>query len=120
MCFKQLHIQPGDGYIVGNERAASWLRGPAIVIRRPYMDAAARLAMWMDFDVRLFDGFCVCVLGEHDFIVPPVRASGHSLQKECLHEWILSLGAELINPHTKVRKSSSDQRTDYKLCTSNK
>ena len=74
------------------------------MIRRAYMEAAARLALWTDFDIRLFDAFCVCLLGEDELTERsgPGLVHSKSLQKRFLFEWLLALSAQLIDPHTKV------------------
>jgi hypothetical protein len=46
---EQLEIQTRDDYVLSGERVAPWLRGGCVVIRRGYMEAAARLAMWAEF-----------------------------------------------------------------------
>jgi hypothetical protein len=67
---RRLRIRREDGFVVGSEKPLrrgfwcfSWLGsqergGETVVIRRQAMEAAARLAMWEDFDVRAMDAFC--------------------------------------------------------------
>ena len=84
------------------------------------MEAAARLAVWADIDIRMLDAFCVCLLGEDDVLHHEPPPAGNkdvsvlvsvdaptmvgSLQKRNLREWLLALACELIDPRTKVLK----------------
>jgi hypothetical protein len=57
-----LRITQTDGFYLSTERLPGSGRALGL-IRKAYMDAAALLGMWKDFDVQHFDAFCVSVQG---------------------------------------------------------
>ena len=117
----QLHIKPADGYMITGERVAPWLKRGTVVIRKVYMEAAAKLAMWADFDVRLLDAFCVCLLGD-EYVEAPAsigfslaaasKVPERSVQQTRLREWLLALSMELLDPRIEELSSRSDAKIE--------
>lgn len=117
---ERLQIRSQDGFYLSTERLPSWRRrasagvgaGDLCVLRRGYVEAAARLDLWLDFDVRAFDALCVCLQGEPQpapAIAPgdgfgrtPSSASSAAVLRSpqyCrLCEWLLELSARLLDP----------------------
>jgi hypothetical protein len=123
----QLLVQQADGYVLSGERVAPWIRRGFVVIRRGYMEAAARLAMWADFDLRLFDAFCVCLIGDEYVEAEADEAlilgcspqqPQRSLQHVLLREWLLTLCMQLLDPRVQELSFRSDVRIErYALVT---
>ena len=92
---RQLKITKEDGYFLTSERPFWWQRSKeAIFLRRIHIEAAARLALGQEFDVPLFDAFCLSLEdGKED-------GKKGTLEDRylALAEWLLELGAELIRP----------------------
>jgi hypothetical protein len=90
-----LGITRQHGFVLGSERAPLWRRREDITfMQRSFMEAAGRLALFQDFDVTLFDNFCVCV-----------KSSSRRGWKENrvqygrLCEWLLEISKECLLPN---------------------
>ena len=57
----RLRIRRQDGFLLSSERAPWWTTARFTVIQRTYLEAAAQLGLFRDFDVFQFDAFCLCV-----------------------------------------------------------
>jgi hypothetical protein len=110
----ELRIQRADGYLVGGERPSMWARRePVGYLRKGYVEAAAKLGMWEDFDVKSVDALCVSLLGDEfsesnaldqAFSVTAPLAEQRQLSKEAygrLCEWLLQLSDSLLDPGPK-------------------
>jgi hypothetical protein len=87
---ERLRIRPVDGYLLSDERAPLWpLRADATRIARPAMDAAVRLALLRDFDVRQLDAFCAALQGAE--------------QQVRLRRWLLDLSLQILDPDEPPR-----------------
>jgi hypothetical protein len=96
--------------------------------RRSHLEAAARLALWEDFDCKSFDALCVSLLGEDseahavkapqdrlgdprdtDFALFSHTAESHGL----LCTWLLSICEELLDPRLgraqPISRAGSDE-----------
>ena len=88
---QELKISKKDGYFLGSERPSFWTGSKeALFLRRNHLEAAARLELGQDFDVALFDAFCLSLERE--------------TKTECedrylaLGEWLLRISEGLIRP----------------------
>ena len=117
----RLRIRREDGHLLSIERPPVWKRQKDAVaytiIPKSQMDAAARLALLHDFDIYLFDAFCLGLECEARAASPqrshfsrgPGR--GHdrrTVQYAALCEWLLDLSAMLLKPHCLVHSSDAD------------
>jgi hypothetical protein len=95
-----LHITAADGFLLTSERSAirPYLhldRKKAVVIQRSFVEAAARLSLFQDFDTHQFDAFCICLRcsngeDEREDSVPP--------EYYALCSWLLDICTYLIRP----------------------
>ena len=86
---EDLQIRIKDGYFLGSERPSFWNRKREMVLlRRSHLEAAARLALSQEYDVHLFDAFCLSLEGE-----------GSPTNKyPALRKWLLDISVALIRP----------------------
>jgi hypothetical protein len=94
---KELKLTNQDGYYLTSERPSYWNRSKEVIyVRRIHIEAAARLALGQDFDVPLFDAFCLSLEGEkteNEIIM------GRNDDKYlAVAEWLLEISADLIKP----------------------
>ena len=112
----ELGIERTDGYLVGGERPSMWARRGAVgYLRKGYVEAAARLWVWEDFDVKSLDALCVTLLGDEvsdsdmsGSLSPPREdvelgqevARGPARQEAYgrLCEWLLRVSEALLDP----------------------
>ena len=98
---ERLKIRLRDGFALSSESAGSsvvwrpWRRGssPAsehTIISRSYVEAAARLALFHDFDVNYLDAFCLCLECACTSTSLPTR-SGPVTPIEAACDWILEV-----------------------------
>ena len=105
---KIFKISRDDGFLLNSEKPP-WLRRQRegyTVLRKDYLEAAARLALFMDFDVAKFDALCVCLeySGLND--AHPTSTSktfsreppGPSTCLAAIHLWLLEISKKLIEP----------------------
>jgi hypothetical protein len=98
----KLLIEKKHGFILQNERAPFFTNNKKIVfLNRVYVEAATRIDMHADFDLRSFDALCHCL----DFrdLVPvsenvATMRDVSSLQYGALCKWLLQVSKELIDP----------------------
>ena len=107
----RLHITAADGFFLPSERSRgfSWVchrgRKQPMVIQQSFVEAAARLSLFQDFDIHQFDAFCLCLRcsrGSYD--------DGDSAPSEyfALCDWLLDICSVLIRP---VQQSLSYSET---------
>ncbi len=94
-------LRKWDGFVLTSESPPFWYRRDRTVfILSSEIEAAARLALRMDFDVRSFDAFCHCV--EYSPFTlkkdSPSPAKEGSPQYNALCDWILAQCRKLIEP----------------------
>mmetsp|Transcript_4921 Transcript_4921/g.10911 ORF Transcript_4921/g.10911 Transcript_4921/m.10911 type:complete len:912 (+) Transcript_4921:5124-7859(+) len=97
----RLCITAADGFMLTSERSRSasavceHLRQP-VIIQRSFVEAAARLSLFQDFDIHQFDAFCICLQcssgGDENTAnsVPPAYYA--------LCDWLLEICRTLIKP----------------------
>jgi hypothetical protein len=103
---QQLKISKKDGYYVGSERPSLWTgSGDVFFLRRNHLEAAARLALLQDFDVALFDAFCLSLESE-------TKTVGYD-RYHALGEWLLRISEGLIRPEL----SSNSKRGRHSSAT---
>ena len=111
---ERLHITARDGFLLGAERpplACWWAQRPAVVwLRKAHVEAAAQLDMQHDFDPHLVDALCLCLRSDEPAGEPPTAPSGSRLplqaegaagmseQRASVHEWLLGLARDLLDP----------------------
>jgi hypothetical protein len=98
----KLLIEKKHGFILQNEKNLFFTNAKNIVfLNQIYVEAAARINMHEDFDLRSFDALCHCLdfkaqipISEH----AAVRSKVTSLQYEALCTWLLQVSKDLIDP----------------------
>ena len=87
----ELHLRAKDGFYLTSERPSFFHRGDeAVFCRRSHVEAAARLALGQDFEVHLFDAFCLELEGD--------RACSSKNRVEAVRQWLLNISVALISP----------------------
>jgi hypothetical protein len=98
---KRLYLCKQDGFYLSYEAGPLWRRrDQTIFILRNEMEAAARLSLLQDFDVKSFDAFCHCI-EYSDLILHRGRfeqANSSSYQCDALYDWLLETCRILIEP----------------------
>ena len=108
----RLRITAVDGYLLTSERSnvflglrQQWQKRRSVIIQRSFVEAAARLLLFQDFDIHQFDAFCICLRcsrggdeSVHDTTAPP--------EYYTLCDWLLDICTTLVRPalagHGKV------------------
>ena len=95
-----LQITAADGFLLSSERSAyrPYLhleRKKIVVIQRSFVEAAARLSLFQNFDTHQFDAFCICLRcsngdSEREDSIPPEYCA--------LCSWLLDICTYLIKP----------------------
>ena len=106
----KLAITKRDGFLVGAEGGyfsslMQWQQ--MVIIRTPFMDAAARLSLYKDFDVHHFDVLCAYLQDREP-------------QQTNLRTWVLEVCEFLLDPaeaDTDYYKSSTDKAESLKKIT---
>ena len=106
----RLRITRRDGFVLSSEgppllwrwrgRRGSRRRSLGFV-QKGHAEAAARLALFQDFDVYQFDGFCLSFEGERGSSESRM-GSGEKHQYELLGDWLLELSSALIRPEVCI------------------
>ncbi len=97
----RLQITRQNGFILSSESVPFWQSGnDFIVVQKSHAEAAARLSLFMEFDVNQFDAFCLCLEGELGGYSTSVKNLGQNRtqQYDLLCEWILEVATYLIRP----------------------
>ncbi len=110
----KLRITAADGFLLSSDRSRGfsvscqqWQRGQPVFIQRTFMEAAARLSMFQDFDIHQFDAFCIflrCSRGDNE-------GSERSATPEydALCNWLLVVCKALISPAlTRIGEAGGD------------
>jgi hypothetical protein len=118
---KRFKISRDDGFLLSSEDAPwlVWRSGGYIVVKRDYLEAAARLALLLDFDLLKFDGLCLSLECLNDpspkrlpgalFAgAPPGPCAGFV----ALQEFLLEISKELIRP-TQVTHANGEPALDF-------
>ena len=108
----KLLLQKAHGFYLSSERAPLLQRREQTVfILKTELEAAARLALFQDFDLKSFDALCHRIeysmfLGQRlNKIYPTVAdSSSQSPQYAALCEWLLEIGTALIEPLILCKK----------------
>jgi hypothetical protein len=91
---RMLGITRQHGFVLSSERIPLWRRREDITfMQKSFMEAAGRLALFQDFDVTLFDNFCVCVKSSSRM----GRESREHYDRLC--EWLLEISKECLSPN---------------------
>ena len=99
---RRLCLSHNDGFYLSYEAAPLWRRREQTVfIMRNEMEAAARLSLLQDFDVKSFDAFCHCI--EYSgFVLNRAQNSAQRVPKaeqySALCNWLLEVCKDLIEP----------------------
>jgi hypothetical protein len=101
----RLEVTRKNGFILNSESVPFWQNSKHfILIQKCHAEAAARLSMYMDFDVNQFDAFCLCLEGDLGGYQIDSEISKHNLvgnrtrQYNFLCDWLLEIGINLIRP----------------------
>ena len=99
---ERLRLGKRDGFFLSYEGGPLWRRRERTVfLLRNEVEAAARLSLLREFDLRSFDAFCHC-LEYSVFIlersVPDRGAAASAAQYVALCEWLLEVACFLIEP----------------------
>ena len=100
---RRLGLRNRDGFYLSYEAGPLWRRRDrSVFILRNEMEAAARLSLLLEFDVKSFDAFCHC-LEYSNFVLRRGEAGGGRdgaapPQYEALCEWLLETCRGLIEP----------------------
>jgi hypothetical protein len=99
----RLRITAADGFLLTSERSRGvpavcqhLHRNSPVVIQRSFVESAARLSLFQDFDLHQFDAFCICLRcskgGDEN--------SENSAPPEyyALCDWLLDICRDLIKP----------------------
>jgi hypothetical protein len=100
----RLRITAADGFLLTSERSSGfsascqhWHRSPPVVIQRSFVESAARLSLFQDFDIHQFDAFCICLrcsrgIGDENAenSAPP--------EYYALCDWLLDICRALVRP----------------------
>jgi hypothetical protein len=99
----RLQITAADGFLLTSERNSGlslvcwrWQTKQPVIIQRSFVEAAARLSLFQDFDIHQLDAFCICLRcsrGENENLehsAPPVYYA--------LCDWLLEICKALIRP----------------------
>jgi hypothetical protein len=122
----RLGITLAQGFPLSSEHslALNWgwrWREQHTVVQHSYIEAAARLSLFMDFDIHKFDAFCLCLqcsgaMGDADDYPAPYRA---------LCSWLLDVSKQLIQPTIPALnlngtelKLQSEFQPELKMCCS--
>ncbi len=99
----ELGITAADGFLLTSERSrgllavcSSWQRRQPVFLQRSFVEAAARLSMFQDFDIHQFDAFCICLrcsTGDNESAETCVTPAYSAL---C--DWLLDISKTLIKP----------------------
>ena len=99
---RDLKISRKDGFLLTSERPSFFERHMEIVfLRKSHLEAAARLALSQDFDLQLFNSFCLSLEGE--------SLAGGKDRHRALSEWLLEKAVALIRPDL-ILEGSVDQK----------
>jgi hypothetical protein len=124
-----------DGFVMSGEHVPLWNRMWAgnkqfNYFRRSYIEAAARLALWEDFDCKSFDAFCVSILGEELNAIRISQGSMSDLFDTSVHQgrfthtaeshrllckWLLCISEELLDPRLGQAQEISRTRSEEDL-----
>ena len=97
-------LMPRDGFLLSTERRPIWDRWrEVIVLRLSHVEAAARMALFQDFDVMQFNAFCLSLEGESD----ATSKERYSI----LCNWLLELSEKLIYPD--ITLPDSDPKMNF-------
>lgn len=116
---KQLRVRLGitqeNGFLVGPERPAWWRRRwEYTVVQDGQLEAAARISLYLDFDVLKFDSLCLFLdsaaagsswTGQSSarnlyefFSRTPSASKQHSPAYDALQKWLLAISSALLRP----------------------
>ncbi len=101
----RLEVNRKSGFILSSERVPFWQNSQNFIfVQKCHAEAAARLSMFMDFDVNQFDAFCLCLEGDRggyqiDPEISKKNLMGDKTRQYCLLcDWLLDIGIYLICP----------------------
>jgi hypothetical protein len=93
----RLKINKADGFVLNTERISPLADTKFMVfINKTYVEAAARIALSDDFNIRHFDALCNCLECDVQEETGGDRKGGS--QYEALCDWILEVCKDLIDP----------------------
>ena len=108
-----LCVTPADGFLLTSERSRGLfavfptlkMKQP-VFLQRSFVEAAARLSMFQEFDVQQFDAFCICLqYGTRD-----IKSSETSTRAtpayNALCNWLLDISKTLIKPVMSSQEES--------------
>ena len=103
----ELGITAADGFLLTSERSRglsavcfSWQRRQPVFLQRSFVEAAARLSMFHDFDIHQFDAFCICLrcsTGDNETPYESANACATPAYS-ALCDWLLDISKTLIKP----------------------
>ncbi len=107
----ELCITAADGFLLTSERRslsavfAAWQRSQPVYLQRSFVEAAARLSMFQDFDLHQFDAFCICLrCGTRDDESPENSATP---AYSAMCDWLLDISKTLIKPDVSSHGDSA-------------
>ena len=127
----RLGITLNDGFPLSSEHslALNWTwhrRKYHTIVQHSYMEAAARLSLFLDFDVHKFDAFCLCLqCSDANNYRMGDEVDDFPAAYRALCSWLLDLSQQLIRPsipdvHMKVAdmQLSQENQPELKICCS--
>ncbi len=109
----RLGITFAQGFPLSSEHSFSlnWLwrrQEQQVIVQHSYMEEAARLSLFLDFDIHKFDAFCLCLQcsgantsmcdGDGDDFLPAAYRA--------LRSWLLDISQQLIQPTIPAAKAT--------------
>jgi hypothetical protein len=91
-----LHLTKSNGYFLSSERVPFWRHGPVVVVSRSQLEAAARLRMFLEYEVEQLNSLALLVRGDTNDVV--LHGGIESLQYQALKSWILEVACFLVRP----------------------
>jgi hypothetical protein len=108
-----LCITPADGFLLTSERSRGLLAifptlqmKQPVFLQRSFVEAAARLSMFQEFDVQQFDAFCICLQYGTGDIKSSETSARATPAYSALCNWLLDISKTLIKPVMSSRKES--------------
>ena len=101
----RLEVKRKNGFLLSSESVMFWQSSRNfIIVQKSHAEAAARLSMFMDFDLNQFDAFCLCLEGDFGGYSANQSFSKKNLMdfrtlQYCrLCEWLMEIGIYLMRP----------------------
>jgi hypothetical protein len=91
-----LHLTKTDGFFLSSERVPFWRSKPVVVVSRNQLEAAARLRMFLEFEVEQLNSLSLLVRGSMMDVTLPDEME--TPQYKAIKAWILEVACSLVRP----------------------